>query len=139
MKLEVTRIKGPGLGNHKYLSHEKVLLGRYDEFGRQATGVVANCIGGTVSDADPRETEKIARQAVFNVMDKLLRQGIPVVRRNGDGQNPSDVAKVVRDTYNIRMDGRAARAHLNALERDGKLVYVQADKNRRTKAGFALP
>jgi hypothetical protein len=139
LKLEVTRIKGPGLGNFKYLSHEKVLLGRYDEFGRQATGVVATCIGGTVSDSDPREAEKAARQAVFNATVSLLNGGIAVVRGNGAGQKPADVAKVVREAYNIRMDGRAALAHLNALEREGRLIYVQADKNRRIKAGYHLP
>lgn len=139
LKLEVTRIKGPGLGNFKYLSHEKVLLGRHDEFGRQATGVVATCIGGTVSDTDPREAEKAARQAVFSATVSLLNGGIAVVRGNGAGQKPADVAKVVRETYSIRMDGRAALAHLNALEREGRLVYVQADKNRRVKAGYKLP
>jgi hypothetical protein len=37
------------------------------------------------------------------------------------------------------MDGRAALAHLSALEREGRLVYRQADKNRRMKAGYQLP
>jgi hypothetical protein len=136
LKLEVTRIKGPGLGNYKYLSHEKVSLGRYDEFGRQATGVVATCIGGTVTNVDPLQAEKSARLAVLNATLGLLDQGIAIVRGNGAGQKPADVARVVRETYNIRMDGRAALVHLNALEREGRLIYVQADKNRRIRAGY---
>lgn len=139
LKLEVTRIKGPGLGNFKYLSHEKVLLGRYDEFGRQTTGVVAICIGGTQSDVDPREAERAARQAVLNVTLGLLDRGIAVVKWGGAGQKPRDVAKAVWETYHIRIDGKATLDHLSALEREGKLEYVQADKNRRGRAGFRRP
>src|SRR6185437_7579920 len=121
------------------LSHEKVALGRHDEFGRQATGVVATCIGGTVADASPQEAEKTERQAVFNATVSLLERGIAVVRGNGAGQKPADVAKAVWEKYSIRMDGRTALAHLAALEREGRLAYVQADKNRRIKAGYQLP
>lgn len=139
LKLEVIRIKGPGLGNFKYVSRDEVPLGRHDEFGRQATGVVATCIGGTQADSDPREAERSARLAVLNATLSLLDRGIAVVRGNGNGQKPADVAKVVREKYNIRMDGRATLAHLSALEREGKLEYVQADKNRRISAGYRRP
>jgi hypothetical protein len=139
LKLEVTRIKGPGLGNLKYLTHEKVPLGRYDEFGRQATGVVAACIGGTESNSDPSQADKAARQAVFNATVSLLGRGVTIVRTHGSGQRPADLAKEVRKTYNIHMDGKAALAHLNELQREGKLVYVHSHPNSRIKAGFNLP
>jgi hypothetical protein len=137
LKLEVTRIKGPGLGNYKYLAHEKVALGRYDAFGRPQTGMVAVYVGGNQTVAlDRKEMGRAARQAVLAIALELIGQGVSVVRGNGNGQTPRDVAEAVRQRYGFRLDKRTVLDHLSALEREGKLIYVAADKNRRTKAGF---
>jgi hypothetical protein len=140
LKLEVTRIKGPGLGNYKYLAHDKVALGRYDAFGRPLTGMVVVYVGGNQTAALGREdSERAARQAVLAVTLELIERGVSVVRGNGNGQTPRDVAEAVRQRYGLRLDKRTVLDHLSALEREGKLIYVAADKNRRIKAGFQRP
>jgi hypothetical protein len=138
LKLEVTRIKGAGLGNRKYLAHEAVRLDRRDERGQPLTGLVATYVGGNLSNAlEAREAEKAARQAVLNTVLGLIDQGIPVVRANGSGHKPDDVAVAVNERYNLRLTKRDVSKHLAALERAGKLVYVRADKNHKDiKAGF---
>jgi hypothetical protein len=140
LKVEVTRIKGAGLGNHKYLAHETVRLDRRDERGQPLTGLVATYVGGSLSNAlDAREAERAARLAVLNTVIDLLDRGIAVVRASGSGQKPSDVAKAVNERYNLSLGKKAVSDHLAALEREGRLVYVQADKNRRGKAGYQRP
>jgi hypothetical protein len=140
LKLEVTRIKGAGLGNLKYLDHKTVMLDRCDERGQRLTGLVATYVGGDQSRAlDAREAEKAAQQAVLNTVLGLIDQGIPVVRSNGSGQNPGNVAAAVNERYNRRLTKGDVSRYLAALEREGKLVYVQADKNRRVKAGYQRP
>ena len=140
LKLEVTRIKGKGLNNCKLLFHEEVMLDRRDECGRRLTGKVAIRASGDFSNAlDAREAEKAARQAVLTAVLGLIDQGIPVVRANGSGHKPDDVAAAINERYNSRLTKREVSKHLASLERDGKLVYVQADKNHRGKAGYQRP
>lgn len=140
LKVEVIRIKGPGLGNYKYLAHETVMLDRRDERGQRLTGIVAICTGGNLSNAlDARAAERAARLAVLNTVLDLLDRGIAVVRVSGSGQKPGDVAKAVNERYSLNLGKKAVSDHLAALERDGKLVYAQADKNHRGKAGYQRP
>jgi hypothetical protein len=140
LKLEVTRIKGPGLGKLKYLDLKTVMLDRCDERGERLTGLVATYVGGDQSHAlDAREAEKAARQAVLNTVLDLLSRGIAVVRVSGSGQKPGDVAKAVNERYKLHLDKRAVSDHLAALEREGRLIYAQADKNHRGKAGYQRP
>ncbi len=60
-----------------------------------------------------------------------------MVRGNGSGQKPRDVAKAVHDRSGIRINGKEVLDILNKLERNGLLSYGQADKNNRHhRAGF---
>jgi hypothetical protein len=139
LEVKVIRIKGQGLGNHKYLDHKTVMLDRCDERGQRLTGLVATFVGGDWSNAaDAREAENAARQAVLNTVLGLLDRGISVVRVSGGGQKPRDVAAAVKKLGH-NLTARQVSDHLAALERDGKLVYVQADKNHRGKAGYQRP
>jgi hypothetical protein len=62
LKVEVTRIKGAGLNNYKYLSHDTVMLDRCDERGQRLTGVVATYVGGNLSNTlNARELERAAQ------------------------------------------------------------------------------
>lgn len=46
-RLEVSRIKGKGVGNYNLFRFEEVGLGEEDEFGRERSGIVPRKIGGT--------------------------------------------------------------------------------------------
>lgn len=139
LKLEVVRIKGQGLGNFKYLSLEEVPLGRQDAFGRELTGAVVAYVGGTMlSQLDRNEKESAERAAVLTAALELIDKGIGLVRGNGSGQKPKDLAKVLRER-GLRIEASAVLVHLNALQREGTLVYVDANKNSRAKAGFQRP
>ncbi len=137
LKIEVTRIKGPGLGNYKYIAHDKVALGRYDAFGRPQTGMVAVYVGGNQTTAlDRNEAERAARQASSASLSTSLTGVSQWCGVTGLARSLGDVARLVRERFGIALDGRATLDHLNALEAAGLLAYTAADKNRRTKAGF---
>lgn len=138
LKVEVTRIKGAGLGGHKYLAHETVRLDRRDEGGQPLTGLVATYVGGNLSNAlEAREAEKATRQAVLDVVLDLYNRGISVLRSNGNGQKPRDVAAAVKKKYGHNLTARQVSDHLAALEQEGVLEYEQANNKRRdSKAGF---
>lgn len=137
LKLEVTRLKGRGLGNYKYLRLEEVKLGRRDDFGFEITGGLVVHIGGTLPNAmEQADWDQLEREAVRAAAFTLIDKGIQLVRSNGTGQKPQDVAKMVLEKTGLLIDKRKVLAHLNALERDGVLTYVEANKNSRIKAGF---
>jgi hypothetical protein len=138
LKLEVNRIKGAGLGNYKYLDHKMVMLDRCDERGQRLTGLVATYVGGNQSHVlDAREAEKAARQAVLNTVLDLFNRGIMVVKTGGGGRKPREVAAAVKKQYGHDLTARQVSDHLVALEDEGLLKYVWADKNHKDiKAGF---
>jgi hypothetical protein len=82
-----------------------------------------------------RETEE--RDAVKAVTLALLDQGVTIVRSNGSGQKPADVAKAVFDKHGFRLEPKRVLEHLNALERMGVLTYETSNKNKYgQRAGF---
>jgi hypothetical protein len=138
LKLEVNRIKGAGLGNYKHLDHKMVMLDRCDERGQRLTGLVATYVGGNRSHVlDAREAERAARQAVLNTVLDLFNRGIMVMKTGGGGRKPRDVAVAVKKQYGHDLTARQVSDHLVALEDEGLLKYVWADKNHKDiKAGF---
>lgn len=87
--------------------------------------------------SDVQEKEQAEKDAVLAVVLDLLEQGINVVRSHGDGQTPEDVAKSVNQKYRLGLTKKDVKSLLSALERDGKLRYAAADKNKRGhRAGF---
>lgn len=97
-------------------------------------------LGGTFHDwtvlqQDEQEAEE--REAVLQVVLDLIGQGVYIVRGNGSGQKPKDVAKAVKERRAINLSPKRVLEHLNTLERHGDLTYEVADKNRRGhRAGF---
>jgi hypothetical protein len=84
-----------------------------------------------------RDEAKHRRGSVKQVVLEMVDQGIRVVRGNGTGQKPEDVATAVNERYGLRMEKREVREHLGALERGGILKYESANKNDRgSRAGF---
>jgi len=70
----------------------------------------------------------------------LIEKGVRIVKANGDGQRPQDIARAVQERTGRRLDKARVLAHLNTLERRGQLAYRQADKNRRgVVSGFYRP
>lgn len=67
-RLEVTRIKGKGIGNYKMFKFEEVLLGETDEFGNERTGVVPVKTGGVADGAEVDEGRYEARKVLANVL-----------------------------------------------------------------------
>lgn len=140
LKLEVTRIKGPGLGNFKRVRLESAGLGRSDAFGSELTGNVAVHEGGVMSGLASRaEREDSERQCVLEATYALIDQGIGLVKTNGGGQKPADVAVMLKQRYGMVLDKRKVLEHLNTLQRQGHLEYVDSNRNSRVKAGFRRP
>jgi hypothetical protein len=137
MKLEVTRIKGRGLENYKHLRLEEVELKRKDELGRALTGAVAVHVGGTMQSLlDHDQRAQLEREAVLAAVRELAFKGIRVVRSNGNGQKPRDVASAVKAREGLSLTSRRVLEILGAAEREGILRYVHAHKNQRVQAGF---
>lgn len=137
LELKVTRIKGPGLGNYKRLRLEQVELNQRDETGRPTTGAVVTQTGGTSSSLmEYSEQQTLERNAVLSTLRELIAEGIRVVRSNGNGQKPRDIAKAVKEKLGYELKPRRVLDILNEAERDGLVRYVAADKNQRVQAGF---
>ena len=74
---------------------------------------------------------------MLRVVLDLIEREVQIVRGNGSGQKPRDVAKAVKEEHGIILSPKRVLDHLNTLERHGDLAYEGADKNRRGhRAGF---
>jgi RecA-family ATPase len=82
----------------------------------------------------PEEEANAVLQAVLGMIDR----GIRIVRGNGNGQKPRDVAIAVKEKFGIIVAQNRVTHHLSAFERSGMLSYVTGDKNKRpaTYSGF---
>jgi len=85
-KLEVTRIKGKGIGNYRLFSWNEISLGEYDQFDRERTGIIPVATGGTdFEKGDTKKEEK--RKAIVDsivVLDLYSRS---------EHNKPLDVSK----------------------------------------------
>lgn len=90
--------------------------------------------------ADDHDQEQRERDAVLAVVLDLIDRGIAVLKANGNGQKPTDVARATNKEYGLHLDAKRTLAHLNDLERAGRLRYVRADHNKRAiQPGFQRP
>lgn len=86
---------------------------------------------------DDQARQRREREAVLEVVVSLLDKGICVVRGNGSGQKPDDVAEEVKARYGISLTKQRVLKHLSKLERLGQLSYKPANnKIRGAYAGF---
>lgn len=86
------------------------------------------------------QSPEIERAMVLEVALDLLDKGMSIVRTNGDGQKPRDLAQEIFDRHRLTINPRAVQAHLSTLERQGKLTYEASDNSKRGhKAGFRRP
>jgi hypothetical protein len=76
------------------------------------------------------------RAAVLSAALNMIDNGLCIVRSNGNGQKPADVASAIREKLGIRLSASQTLAHLNALEREGMLRYQPSDNRKHTEAGF---
>jgi hypothetical protein len=91
----------------------------------------------TASDAGQAARDEAEREAVLSVVLKMIDQGTRIVRSNGSGQKSKDVAAEVRKTYDLIVPSARVLDILNAAERQGVLMYCDANnKVRGAKAGF---
>ncbi len=91
-----------------------------------------------MAEAGQSEAEEIA--AVLETTLDLIDQGIAVVRANGSGQKPADVAKAVLARCGLEIAPRRVLDHLSTLERQGRLRYRDGgNKTRGQRAGFCRP
>jgi RecA-family ATPase len=79
----------------------------------------------------PALSAEAQRELVLTTMLRLIDTGVRVVKSNGDGQKPKDVATDIREKRGVSLATAQIRQHLDALERDGLLAYRQADKNNK--------
>ena len=82
----------------------------------------------------PEEEERAVLATVLGMID----QGIRIVRGNGNGQKPRDVAMAIKEKFGITVVSSRVAQHLARWERNGVLAYRQGDKNKRpyVPAGF---
>lgn len=84
--------------------------------------------------ATPEEEER----AVLSTMFTLFRHDIRIVRGNGGGQKPGDVAKAVREQHGLALTPAQVLHYLGVLERKQILAYRDSNKNAHPAvyAGF---
>ncbi len=93
-----------------------------------------------VTAPEAGHSEADERAVVLATVLELLEQGVAIVRANGAGQKPSDLARAIRDRHGMDLEARRVLDHLNTLERQGKLQYQPGGNVRRgQKAGFRRP
>ena len=92
----------------------------------------------TANDAGQAEREKAEHEAVLAVALGMIDRGVPIVRGNGSGQKPADVAAEVLKQHGLRIEPKRVLEILNAAERAGRLEYRNGGHSHRgQKAGFA--
>jgi hypothetical protein len=92
----------------------------------------------TLAQAGQSEAEEL--EAVFVVVLDLIDRGVAVVRGNGAGQKPRDVAKEIKRRLGLDIPPARVLDHLNALDRHGRLRYSPGGNQRRgQRAGFCRP
>jgi len=129
-KLEVTRIKGKGMGNYQMFKFEEVGLGEEDEFGRERTGVVPVRLGGVEGEpGEADEGEYLARRAFAIVLRELE------VRRKDDDPNSTKhhattkAAKVIaEDLPELEAGGDEWAENLLNTLRDAGTVNIKSWK-----------
>ena len=120
--------------SRRILKRAKANYGTRDEMELHLVGTTF-VLPGAISDESEAE-----REMVFSAISAMLNGGVSVQRANGGGQKPRDVAKEVEKRSGRRLTKESVLAHLNALERDGRLGYFAGGNQRRgQRAGFYLP
>ena len=148
-KLEVTRIKGRGLGNYKRFRFEERGLGVMDEYDRELSGAVSIHVGGTLSGehkspADWLDDERVAREreAVYAVVTGFLKSGSRVINHNNGRSSaiqPDGIRGILEEKHKIHLTKRQIRSHLTALEECSRLRYREADKRKHIDASYVIP
>lgn len=77
-----------------------------------------------------RRTEDERRQ-LFLLVKELLEQGQRIVRSNGNGLGPKDLANAYAQRFGKRLPVPVIREHLGALMVSRKLQYEPADNSKR--------
>ena len=95
-------------------------------------GMLVSWNSGSGSDLANR-----ARDAVRDTVLRLLADDIQVVRGNGNGLKPHDLAAEIHRKTGLRLSIKRVRECLGQLEIQGVLRYQSANKNARdSRAGF---
>lgn len=85
-----------------------------------------------VADMEAQELEKVR-----GVVLDLIEQGVMIVRGNGSGQKPKEVANAIFERHGLKIEPKRVLEYLNKLERMKVLTYQYSDKNKRgSRAGF---
>jgi hypothetical protein len=88
----------------------------------------------------PGQSDAEIAEKVFEVVAAMMRQGINIVRGNGSGQKPRDIAKAVAERFGVNLTAHDVLDHLNRLERKGRLTYSPGGNHKRgQRAGYRLP
>jgi hypothetical protein len=90
----------------------------------------------SASDASATERQQAERETVLAVAIAMIDKGVRIVRANGNGQKAKDVAKEVAEKHGLKIDTPRVLDILNGAEREGKLIYVSANRNHHISAGF---
>jgi RecA-family ATPase len=91
----------------------------------------------TAGDTAHEDRERAEYDAVLSVALAMIDRDIAIVKGNGSGQKPRDVAAEVQKRHRIKIDAKRVLAILHQAERDGVLEYRAGGNSRRgQKAGF---
>jgi hypothetical protein len=90
----------------------------------------------TADDAGRASQEQAERDVTLSMALRLIDNKTRVVRGNGSGQKPKDVASAIQKEHGLNIQPARVLEILNAAEREGILSYRDASPNSRTKAGF---
>ena len=91
----------------------------------------------SAGDAGLADRDKAEREAVLATALEMIDKGISIVRGNGGGQKPADLARAIQEKHKIKIEPRRVLEILNTAERGGLLHYNAADRYKRgSKAGF---
>jgi RecA-family ATPase len=93
----------------------------------------------TAQEALIEERKLDQLRIVLETVKKMLGDGISIVRGNGNGQKPRDIAKAIMQNHRLRLTPQEVLDYLNTLERGGVLGYQKADNSKRgVRTGYFL-
>lgn len=95
-KLEVTRIKGKGMGNYRIFNWNEIMLNETDQFGRERTGIVPLSVGGTEFYDAQKEISKEEKKRVIVEAIKLFD-----IHSRSERNKPLDLAMAAEYLTNL--------------------------------------
>ena len=121
--------------NHRFFHVTKVNYGQPKTLELFMIGKPPIFVDGT--NVEVADNERLTSEAILATTIKMLKQGIQIVRTNGNGQKPADIAVQVKKDFRYSVSRKLVLEVLGSAEREGRLAYRKGGSHGQ--AGFYIP